>query len=587
MKKVRRSGVVSLLVLGSVSGAVWAQAPAEQTKTGGRFNSFFTDKMFDEMLADLQGTQEEHDKAVAAAPNDPKVYEKRGYFYFKKKNYDKALADYQKALQLNPKSVNVHEELALLYRAQKDTKNALAEYEKAIALEAPKTDVLRKRGDYFAELGLNDKALADYNQAIAQQPTDFRTYLWRALFFKGQEQYNKVLLDYNKIVELRPKDDDYIFEQAETLRALKRYDEAIAGYQKALDVNPQRVFVLNEIANTYWEAGAPEKSLEFFNKGIATNDEKTRRYSYLNRGLVFYVQKKRASALEDLSKAIEMETALRTAKGKEPLKDKVFAQAYFYRSLINGRKLSLISKAADSVPVSDDAAHAVQLDSQLAAQYTQDATTLLDIRDAKYAIAALLTGGAAAKPNDVSLLLALAKAQKDALNSKGALETYTKALTIEPKSLAALSGRATACANGARPYNADEWLPAVADWKSYVALKHDDSKAWQQLGIAQYNVGQTADGIATFRQILAGEKENAYAHVMLGLGLAINGDKDVALAEAKNYIKKLTPDETQKAKSNVGNATTHYPQNAVVKALYELIPGAADDDDDNAPIFFV
>lgn len=596
MKKVHGIGVICVMVWGS--GATWAQSTLPdptaplQAKAGEKDFNFeaevarFIDGL-DKLDFDTHDTQEENDKAVAASPNDPKVYNKRGHFYFDKKNYDKARADYEKAAQLDPKWAEPHGALALLYRAQKDTKNALAEYGKAIALEAPTTEMLRNRGDYFAELGLSDKALADYNQAITQQPEEFRNYLWRALFYKGQKQLDKALLDYNKIVELRPTDDDYIFEQAETLRELKRYGEAIAGYQKALDLNPKRVFLLNEIANTYWEAGVPEKTLEFFNKGIATNDEKTQRYGYFNRGLVFYAQGKGKESVSDLSKAIEMETALRAAKGKEPMKDTAFAQAYFYRGIINGHKLSLLSKEADFAPVSDDATRAVQLDPTLIDQYKGVTATPGD-ENAKYSIAAMLAGASTAKPNDLELLLKLAAAQRNVNKPESAAQTYTKALALDPKSLPALSGRAEAYSHFARPYNVAGWTPAVADWKSYLALKPDDNKARQQLGIAQYNVGQTADGIASFQQVLATEKENAYAHVMLGLGKAISGDKDGATIEAQNYIKKLNPAETTQAKSNAGNATAHYPQNAAVKALFDLIPGGDDDaDDDNAPLFFV
>ncbi len=453
MKKVCVSRVIGLLVLGSVSCVAWAQASAEQTKTG-------------ESAAAVK-TQEDYDKAVAAAPDDPQVY--------------------------------------------------------------------KVRGNYFS----------------------------------GKRLYEKALLDYTKVTELEPKNAPYLVAQGQILRLLKRTDEAIGSFSKALEIDPKSTSALNELGTTYMQTKSYDLALDSYTRSLTLKDDSM---TYLLRGQMYFDQGKRPLALTDLTKVIESETKRRAANEKGGLSDVWLAQAYFYRSFINARSLSLLSKDEDAVPVIADATKAVQLDPAASNGYLKRAAPMLGNMDAKYGAVALLAGASAAKPGDMELLMKLADAQKDTLNSSSAVESYTKILAVDPKSLAALSGRATASANSARPYHAENWLPVVADWKSYVALKPDDNKAWSQLGIAQYNVGQTAEGIATFKQILAADKENAYAHVILGLGLAISGDKDGALAEAQAYMNKLNTGESKAAKSNAGNANAHYSQNEAVKALFDLLP---------------
>ncbi len=78
---------------------------------------------FDAAMADLN-------KAIELKADDPRTLERRGYLYYKQKNYEAALADYNKALEKNPTST-----LALNRRA--DTYVALNRYQEAKADSRP------------------------------------------------------------------------------------------------------------------------------------------------------------------------------------------------------------------------------------------------------------------------------------------------------------------------------------------------------------------------------------------------------------------------------------------------------------------
>ncbi|BCM89216.1 hypothetical protein IAD21_01060 [Abditibacteriota bacterium] len=525
-------------------------------------------------------------KAIAKSPDKATPYDDRGAFYLGKKLYDKALADCKKAVELDPKLLSAHENLARIYRERKEVANALLEYGKAIALEAPGTYNLGQRGNYLAELGRNNEALADYNKEIELAPEEEDGYFWRADLYAQLHQYDKALLDYNKLIELDPKDANYHLLHARNLSNLKRFDDAIASYSTALELNPKSTVAWNELGLAYWQTKSYDLAEEKFARALTLADGNTAGYIRLNRARMHYEQEKRGAALEDLNAVIEQETKART-QAKGALIDTSLAQAYFYRSLINGRGISLISTDSDKAPIIADATRAVQLDPSLAPEYLNRDRTLLGNFNARYTIVVLLYGAVAAIPNDIPTLLKLGDAQQNVFKSRDAIATYTRALALSPQSAQALKSRATAYGNAATPYESAQWLPAIADWKRYLAHAATDTEGWQKLGNAQYNAGQTAEGVATFRQMIKTNPDNALAHLMLALGLAISGQGDDAKSEVKIYIEIATDKEKQEAISAFGNATTHYPDNAAVKAIYDLIPDKTVpvNDGDNIPFF--
>lgn len=549
----------------------------------------------------------ELDNAVAALPKDAKVYNKRGDHFYRENQYDKALADYRKAASLDAANARSHTGMAGVYKAQKNFVKALSEYEKAAALEpksiwhhismaelyaeqnnvakalaeygiavvldAPDTYGLAYRAGYFEELGRNAEALADYNKVVALEPTKTWGYSSRARFYESKKQWDKALLDYNKLVELKPKDYDFRLGQGGMLHRLKQYDAAIGSFIKALVIDPKRSSALNALGMTYSATKSYDLAKTRFDEAIALAPNVATYYA--NRGLTHVKLKAWTAAQTDLDRSIALNPKLGTP--------------YLYRALLTleqEKTSTLPAKARDSAIL--DIVQALQLDATLV-------DSVYDFAD-EYSKSflyrgkgiALMMGVVQALPRDVNAPIKLGDLQVANYQSADAVVSYTRALQIDAKSTAALSGRAKAYFGKAKPYNDAGFALAVADWKSYLVLKPNDIDAMQQMGIGQYNALQTADGISTFRKLVKTNNGNAYAHLMLGLGLAIQGDKTAATTEVKTYISKATPDEVSQAKSNFGNAKTHYPTNEVLKTMYDLIPSKTQTtDDDEDPIYYV
>ena len=92
----------------------------------------------------------------------------RGYAWTVKKDYDKAITDYNEAIRLDP---NLCSRLRQPGRAWDDTK------------------------DY-------DKAIADYNEAIRLDPTYAGAYYDRGNAWRNKKNFDKAIADYNEVIRL-------------------------------------------------------------------------------------------------------------------------------------------------------------------------------------------------------------------------------------------------------------------------------------------------------------------------------------------------------------------------------------------------
>ena len=568
-----------------------APAKAEDENADTIFDEYF-DQSFDEVWEGLQaGNKEALDAAIAKAPRDAKAYDKRGDYYLMRNEYDKALADYQQAAKLDPKWMEPHCDMGLLYRDQNNVAKALTEYAKAVALDTGITALL-SRADYYNHLGREKEMLADYDVMVRRSPREISSYRERGDYFLKQRQYDKALLDFNQLVALKPKESDFYFRQGQALRALGRTDDAIAAFYKIHEVDPKRDVPVYELGLTYLKSESYDLALENFNKDLAAHDQRV--VSYLGRGQAYYGLGKFTAGQNDFDKAIEINKNLRDPNTEFSIENILnfarntdIAQAYFFRSLILSRRLGLLSKDKDMEPAATDAMEAVELDPKLADEYLKQTLPMIGDDNRKYGAFALLTGVAGMQPKNTRVLLQLAQAQKQTFHTKEAIATYTQVLALEPKSVAALRGRADVIAYSSFPYKPADWLPVVADWKSVLLLSPNDADALANLAFAQYNCEQTADGIATSRQLLKLDATKSYSHILLGVGLAINHDTNGAMAEVKEWITKLSEAEADKAARAIGGAKTHYPMNTALTAIYALIPETEEEEEENENPYFL
>ena len=107
---------------------------------------------------------------VETAANRAVAYENRGNANYSKKDYDRAIADYNEAIRLDPKYPAVFNDRGLAYSVKGDYDRAIADYSEAIRLDPKYAAFFNNRGLAYSEKGDKDRAIADYNEAIRLDP---------------------------------------------------------------------------------------------------------------------------------------------------------------------------------------------------------------------------------------------------------------------------------------------------------------------------------------------------------------------------------------------------------------------------------
>ena len=155
----------------------------------------------------------EYDKAIDACTakiNSPDegtfiAYDNRGFAYFRKGQFDKAIADFTKALELNPKDPYAYNNRAFAYEGSKQYEKAIADWGKAIELVPTEYNYLN-RARLYRNGGQYDEAIADYSKLIQLHPAKATGYWFRAAVYYEAGLFLKDVQEYRKLIEIYSRD---------------------------------------------------------------------------------------------------------------------------------------------------------------------------------------------------------------------------------------------------------------------------------------------------------------------------------------------------------------------------------------------
>lgn len=99
-----------------------------------------------------------------------RAYTFRGYAYYTKRDYDRAIANYDEAVALNPNYALAYSQRGIAYGMKTGWDSAIRDWTKAIELNGNDADSYRLRGDAYQRKGNNKQAIADYCKALEIRP---------------------------------------------------------------------------------------------------------------------------------------------------------------------------------------------------------------------------------------------------------------------------------------------------------------------------------------------------------------------------------------------------------------------------------
>lgn len=151
----------------------------------------------------------EYDKAIdvctsmISSPNQQAhlTYYNRGFAYFKKGQYDKAIADYTTAIELGPPNERLYQARAAAYESIKEYDKAIGDLNKAVAF-APGEYSYLNRARFYRNRGKYDEAIADCDKVIQLDPEKASGYLFRSGAYYEKGAFGDGVRDYRKLIDI-------------------------------------------------------------------------------------------------------------------------------------------------------------------------------------------------------------------------------------------------------------------------------------------------------------------------------------------------------------------------------------------------
>jgi TolB-like protein/tetratricopeptide (TPR) repeat protein len=156
-------------------------------------------------------------------------------------------------------------------------------------------------GNLYRMNGLYERAASELEVAIAQQPDAAGPYLTLASIYAAQD---------------RPAEAESMFRRAEAVESgywrvhneighfyydQSKYDQAIRRYQRVVELAPDNGIGYDNLGNTHLALGNLDEALQAFNASPLPS-----RWTYTNRGLVYYYKGDFEKAAADQQRAIDL-----------------------------------------------------------------------------------------------------------------------------------------------------------------------------------------------------------------------------------------------------------------------------------------
>jgi superkiller protein 3 len=446
----------------------------------------------------------------AAAQGYPEGRAGVGQVWLRRRDYDKALEQFQLAERMDPNLALAHWGQGECSRRNEDYAAALPKFQRAVELDHKYPDAQLALGDVLTQLGKFDEAVAALNpglnwgkwkprflvqlgfvemardslrdagiyftQAREAAPDDPITNRALGDFYLKRGIPSLAIPEYEKAVALDSTDIDLRFALGRALAFDQRYPDAIDQYKWVAERNPDYSGAQLALGDIYYRAGQAEARyyaearprLEKYTS-LAPNDPKG--WSLLGRDL-YYLREK--------------EAALAAMKKAEQMGDK-----------------------------SKD-------------MYTVMFRALVDQKDWNGALAAIQKG----EPN-TSDLMKLAQVQAFLGNAAAADSVYGQ---LVAKDSTSSDAKFALLQMGIAKYKQKDYPAAVATLSRRIALDPNNDEAYYYRGLCHKELKEFPEALADLRQGVSLAPNKGDRHFWLAVTYSQAGSADSALAEFRTMV---------------------------------------------------
>src|SRR5574338_521794 len=220
------------------------------------------------------------------------AYKERGNCYYKKKDYEKALDDFNKYTSL---AEDIED--ATFYYNKGWSENELGKYsdaveslKKCVEIDDTYSDAFSELGYAYYELNMNDESIANYRTSMnLDKETDYHPILGIAdVYYDNLKNYDSAIVYFEKGLQLQKNNKSAYYKLGWCYNDKEKYNEAIYPLQQALALDPDYDKAKTELGYAYYKLNRYEDALGIFRQIMSkdSKDELSRYYA----GFCYYLK---------------------------------------------------------------------------------------------------------------------------------------------------------------------------------------------------------------------------------------------------------------------------------------------------------
>jgi tetratricopeptide (TPR) repeat protein len=230
----------------------------------GRATAYWRKQDYDGAIADAN-------EAIQLNPNNSKAYARRGACYFGKGDHERALADTNKAIDIDPANFRAYTNRGIFYASRRDYERAIADATKAIQINPKFPNPYSVRGNAYQGKGDQDRAIADITKAIALDPKSGGAYVSRANIHVRRGDFERAIADATKAIEIDPNNARAYDNRGYAYWRKREDDLAIADATNAIAIDSKLINVYGYRAAAYERRGDHVLALADYDTLVATD----------------------------------------------------------------------------------------------------------------------------------------------------------------------------------------------------------------------------------------------------------------------------------------------------------------------------
>ncbi|NQY68092.1 MAG: tetratricopeptide repeat protein [Flavobacteriales bacterium] len=184
-------------------------------------------------------------------PNVDHGYTKRGSYYGKRGDFDKAFNDYNISIQLKPNDHKVFNNMGNIYGSRGEHAKALEHFFKALEIDPTYKDAYLNIAITYSITKQYEESFKYYDKAIEMGLKNLKIYTNRAQTYYTFKNYQAAIDDYSLVLQTRRFDKASLMYRGLSYYFLQNYDTAIADFNLLIQVDPQNSFAHNNRSLCY------------------------------------------------------------------------------------------------------------------------------------------------------------------------------------------------------------------------------------------------------------------------------------------------------------------------------------------------